>query len=72
MNAPTEKQINFAKQIADALKIELPCEYTKKAYWQFINKHIDEYNQAKDCGDDDEEFLNWIGAYDNDVWCEHY
>ena len=72
MNTPTEKQISFAKQIAEVLRIELPCDYTKQAYWSFINKHIDEYNQAKDCCYDDEEYLNWICAYDNDVWCEHY
>ena len=43
MANPTEKQINFAKAISEKLGIELPEEYTSKAYWQYLNEHRDAY-----------------------------
>lgn len=44
MNNPTEKQIKYAKRIADRLGLDLPKDYTKQAYWNFIKEHVEEYN----------------------------
>lgn len=37
--AATEKQVKFAKWIADTLNIRLPEKKTKKAYSEFIGKN---------------------------------
>jgi len=39
----TEKQVKFAKAIADKLGIPLPDTDEKKAYWAFINKNKNAY-----------------------------
>lgn len=44
---PTEKQVNFVKDIARMLNIDLPKEYTKKAYSDFISEHINKFKAAK-------------------------
>lgn len=49
MNEPTEKQIKFAKEIADKLDLELPKENTKQAYWKFINDNVSEYQTRMLC-----------------------
>jgi len=38
-DAPTEKQIEYAKSIAKDKNKELNIAYTKQAYWEFINKN---------------------------------
>lgn len=43
---PTAKQINFAKEIAEELGVELPKEKTWNAYHVFINKHMDKYRES--------------------------
>lgn len=48
MKTPTEKQIKYARLIANCLKYSLPEEFSKQAYWKFINDHIDEYNNRID------------------------
>ena len=35
---PTEKQIEYAKILAECLRTELPNEFTKKAYSEFIDE----------------------------------
>ena len=40
---PTEKQRRYARQIARRLQLELPAEYTAKAYFDFIQKNAGEY-----------------------------
>lgn len=74
--APSEKQIIFAERIAKKLNINFPTcskEYTQYSYYHFIKAHINEYKWRKESEIwDDEDFLNWIGLYENDVWCEHY
>lgn len=35
---PTEKQIEYAKYLAKRMCQELPSEFTKKAYSEFISK----------------------------------
>ena len=47
MNNPSEKQVKYAKRIADRLGLELPKDYTKQAYWHFIKDHVEEYNVAE-------------------------
>ena len=42
MKAPSEKQVKYANDIAHNLNIDLPKEYTAKAYYDFINEHKDE------------------------------
>lgn len=49
MNEPTEKQIKFAKEIANKLDLELPKETTKQAYWKFINDNVSEYRTRMLC-----------------------
>ena len=49
MNKPTEKQIKFAKEIANKLDLELPKENTKQAYWKFINDNVSEYRTRMLC-----------------------
>ena len=39
----SEKQKEFAKQIASVLEIDLPEKETKQEYWKFINNYIDVY-----------------------------
>ncbi len=47
MNEPSKKQIEFAKRVSLELRIKLPEEKTKYAYWKFINEHMDAYNESK-------------------------
>ena len=44
-NEPTIKQVNFASNIAKAMKIEMPKEYTKKAYGKFIEDNISAFKE---------------------------
>ena len=61
---PTAKQISFADKIAYILNIDFPtcsAEFTKWAYYQFISKHIYEYQriQAEDPTYYDDEMAWW-------------
>lgn len=38
MNEPTVRQIKYAKYLADRMCQDLPTEFTKEAYSQFISK----------------------------------
>jgi hypothetical protein len=38
MNYPTEKQVEYAKYLAERMCQELPKEYSKNAYSDFISK----------------------------------
>ena len=40
VDEPSPKQVKFAKLIAYSLKESLPTEKTKKAYKEFINRHL--------------------------------
>ncbi len=44
---PTQKQENFAKDIADALGIDLPKMRTKQAYSHFINENINAFKREQ-------------------------
>lgn len=46
MKAPSEKQVKYANDIAHNLNVELPKEYTAKAYYNFISDHKDEHNMS--------------------------
>lgn len=35
---PTDKQIDYAKYLAKRMCVDLPSEYTKEAYSEFISK----------------------------------
>ena len=35
---PTDKQVEYAKYLAKRMCVELPIEYTKQAYSDFISK----------------------------------
>ena len=42
-NKPTQRQIDYAEDIAKALEFDLPISFTKKTYCEFISKHLDDY-----------------------------
>lgn len=42
-NEPTIKQITFASSISKTLKIALPSEYSRKAYYRYINNNINAF-----------------------------
>lgn len=69
MCTPTDKQIEFADEIATMLDIDFPTgspDFNKEAYWKFINNHIDEYLdiRAEYCADPEDE-MAWY-----DPWAE--
>jgi hypothetical protein len=45
---PSQKQIDFATVIAETVGDDLPNEYTKQAYSEFISEHIDEFYEIRD------------------------
>lgn len=45
-NTPSEKQLNFAKNIALTLNIELPAEITKASIKEFIDANMESFNNA--------------------------
>lgn len=45
MGEPTQKQEEYAKQIAKKLGIELPSERTKEQYGYFISRHVNSYKR---------------------------
>ena len=70
---PSDKQIDLANEIAYALSIDFPQssrDFTAKDYWDFINKHIQEYYDIvyKNKTDPDDYYDNC----ENDVWGEYY
>lgn len=72
---PTLKQIAYANRIAQTLEIDFPTnakDFTRANYRNFIAQHVIEYRQIINEGHCDEDFLQWAGLYENDVWCEHY
>ena len=74
-NSPTEKQILLVERITKTLNIDFPNsskDFTKYQYSNFISNNIDEYKETIQESQCDEDFLDWIGAYENDVWWEHY
>ena len=42
---PTQKQIEFAKDIHDELGIPLPKENTKEAYMTWLNRNVPKYRK---------------------------
>lgn len=44
---PTDKQVDYAIDIARMLSIPLPAEKTKQAYSDFISKNVDEFKRIK-------------------------
>ena len=46
-NEPTEKQVIYAERVAKALGLDLPKEYTRSAYWKFINDNWGRYEHHK-------------------------
>lgn len=40
MNKPTEKQENAVRYICNRLNIAPPAEYSRRSYWEFINKNL--------------------------------
>lgn len=75
MKAPSKKQMDYADEIADCLGIDFPnssADFTAQSYYNFIKTHINDYYELVGYPETDEDYLDWIGAYENDVWCEHY
>ena len=40
MNEPTERQVNAVHYICKRLCIPPPAEYSRRSYWEFINKNL--------------------------------
>ncbi len=73
--APTKKQLDFADEIADCLGIDFPNsskDYNKASYAAFIARYAGEFYDKVMDDSYDEDFYDWINAYENDLWCEHY
>ena len=47
MDNPTGKQVDFATAISEMIGEDLPDEFTKDAYAEFIDEHIDEFYDMK-------------------------
>ena len=47
-NKPTQRQVDYAEDIAKELGIELPKAFTKKRYCEFISKYAEEYKNSLD------------------------
>lgn len=47
MEKPTQKQIDFATEIAETIGEDLPIGFTKQAYSEFINKNVDYFKQVQ-------------------------
>ena len=44
MSEPTEKQIKYAKNIAERLNLDLSkVPFNKISYWEFINKNCNQF-----------------------------
>lgn len=75
MKSPSEKQIALADNIAKTLRLEFPrgdYDFTAQAYWEFINKNIDKYNEATAGMEDPTygllgELTDW-DLYDMGMW----
>lgn len=54
----TQKQYEYAREIANTLDVQLPVEFTKEAYSKFISHYKDEYEKFKYLyvDEDDEEY----------------
>lgn len=44
---PTERQIDFATEIAETIGDDLPEEYTKEAYSEWIDERYDEFKRVQ-------------------------
>ncbi len=47
ISTPTDRQVGFATEIAEALDLPLPDEYTGKAYQEFINDNLRDFNERE-------------------------
>ena len=48
MDAPTDKQIDFANAIANALGLDFPTgspDFNKWVYWTFVSENIERYRE---------------------------
>ncbi len=63
---PTDKQINFATDIAGKLHKPLPEERTKQAYAKFISDNINAFKRAKQSYfiDEDTACVYGMGTWD--------
>ena len=65
----TEKQVSYATDIANRLNLQLPSEYTKQAYSQFISDNVDAFKRAKQSyyADVDEDMALVYGSCLEDI-----
>lgn len=73
---PTEKQIQYAAEIARICNVEFPTcasQFTKSQFSLFIVQYKDRYKRLLPQDyDDGLEFYSYFGYWDNDAWCEFY
>ena len=72
MSSPTDKQIKLADEIAETLGIDFPmsnADFTKQRYWEFIQTHIQRYNDLLSAGEesryDETDYMCWP----DEGWC---
>ena len=51
---PTQKQFEFAKEISEFLEVEMPQDFTKGTYSDFINHYKNRFYELKELYPDDE------------------
>ena len=47
MDEPSQKQIDFAIAIAETIGDDLPDDFTKEAYHEFISENVDYFYQVQ-------------------------
>ena len=62
---PSNKQINYAKAIAKTLDIDLPQEFSRLAYSEFISENQNKMKRKRQTYLDDEEDFDWYNVYYN-------
>lgn len=61
---PSEKQVNYAKGIAKGLGIDLPADFTREAYSEFISANANKYKRKRQKYSEDENF-DWYNEIMN-------
>ena len=66
IKSPTEKQIQFADEIAYMLGIDFPTgspDFNRFSYWQFISSHIYEYQCIRNEDPSYDGEMDWFDPF---------
>lgn len=56
LDAPTEKQYNFARVISEELEIPLPENFSKSAYSNYIRHNLNKFKKSTQRYNDEDEY----------------